>query len=418
MPLTQHSVDAAKPRDKDYELRDDEGRNHVKGLFLRVRPGGSRTYYVQIARGTKVKIGSAGAVTLTAARQAARTEIGKAMSGYDHKAENTKKRKAKQQTLGTYLDGDFGEHAEANIASHKDFLRSVKKGFPHLLKKPMQEINDGLDMARWRKNRQGVSVETLRRELTYLKAVLNHAVKAKVIDGHQLGGYTVTAQLGDKQNATKLRYLTEAEERALRKALKDRDKEIRQKRASANEWRKARGYDLKPALTGYADYLEPLVLFALNTGLRRGDLLNLKWENIDLTRKQMTLVIGKTSHVRRKRGKPVEPVTLPLSKEAAEILTKLQKQAPSEHVFTGPTGARLGEVKKSFENLMTRAGIKDFRFHDLRHTFASKLAMAGVDINTIRELMTHSDIKMTLVYAHLSPDHKAAALERAFGGAS
>jgi integrase len=88
-------------------------------------------------------------------------------------------------------------------------------------------------------------------------------------------------------------------------------------------------------------------------------------------------------------------------------------------VFASPrTGGRLDNVKRGFEAVLARAKIENFRFHDLRHTFASRLVMAGVDINTVRELMTHSDIKMTLVYAHLSPDHKAAALERAFGGGS
>ncbi len=168
----------------------------------------------------------------------------------------------------------------------------------------------------------------------------------------------------------------------------------------------------------YADHIKPLVLLALNTGLRRGDLFGLKWEHVDLGRRQIRKVIEKTSHARRKAGKKLEPAVLPLSAEAHAILTQREKQRnpESEYVFSSPrTGGRLDNIKKAFEAVLTAAKITNFRFHDLRHTFASRLVMAGVDINTVRELMTHADIKMTLVYAHLSPDHKAAALDRAFG---
>ena len=102
------------------------------------------------------------------------------------------------------------------------------------------------------------------------------------------------------------------------------------------------------------------------------------------------------------------------------VLEQCYKQrGDSAYVFPSPiSNGPLTDVKKGFEAVLNDANIKGFRFHDLRHTFASRLVMAGVDINTVRELMTHSDIKMTLVYAHLSPDHKAAALDRAFGGES
>ena len=82
-------------------------------------------------------------------------------------------------------------------------------------------------------------------------------------------------------------------------------------------------------------------------------------------------------------------------------------------IKTGGQGAVFGltDIKKSFASLLKLAEIQNFRFHDLRHHFASKLVMAGIDLNTVRELLGHVDIRMTLRYSHLAPEHKAAAVE-------
>jgi len=149
-----------------------------------------------------------------------------------------------------------------------------------------------------------------------------------------------------------------------------------------------------------------MILVSLNTGLRQGELFNLKWENINFDRAVLTVTAdtaksGKTRHV------PINSATL-------EILKNWRNQMTgTDLVFASKTtGEIFNNVKKSWASLLKSAGIENFRWHDMRHHFASRLVMAGVDLNTVRELLGHSDLKMTLRYAHLAPEHKANAVEK------
>ncbi len=423
--------DSAKATGKAYEIRD-SGNGSVKGLILRVQPSGHRTYYIEIARGIRERIGRQDAFTLQAARAEAQKILGVAREkGADHfKRQRDNRREQKLATLSGFLDGAFRTYAQEHIASHEDMIARLKKSFAEILHKSMAEIAE-LDLTRWRRGREGVKVETMRRELTYLKSVLNHAVAMDVIPRHQIVRFTVKAKRGEEHADKAPRFLTADEEQRLRNQLDVREADMRSKRSSGNEWRRARGIPELPEIAPdeFADNIKPLVMLALLTGLRRGDLFDLKWDHVDLERRQIRKVIGKSSHARRKAGLKPKVATLPMPAEAHEILRQCKRQAETQckrdpehranYVFPSPiSGTRLNNVKKAFNGVLTDADITRFTFHDLRHTFASRLVQAGVDLNTVRELMTHSDIKMTLIYAHLTDENKSDAVDRAFAKAT
>lgn len=163
--------------------------------------------------------------------------------------------------------------------------------------------------------------------------------------------------------------------------------------------------EIKKLLEVCRPYMRDIVTFAINTGLRRGEILGLKWEDVDLERNII--------HVRNTKNG--EDRKLPINSTVQVLLRPLKK--PSGRVFLSPGGRELEDVKKGFKAALQKAGILRFRFHDLRHTFASHLVMAGVDIMTVRDLLGHKSLEMTLRYAHLSPNHKSAAvaqLEKAY----
>jgi len=100
----------------------------------------------------------------------------------------------------------------------------------------------------------------------------------------------------------------------------------------------------------------------------------------------------------------------PLNEAVKTAVISARKHPESAYVFCTKTGKPYTDIRKPFARSLKRAGITNFRFHDLRHSFASQLAMAGVDLNTIRDLMGHQSTRMTIRYAHLSPSHKNHAV--------
>lgn len=200
----------------------------------------------------------------------------------------------------------------------------------------------------------------------------------------------------------KVRYLSLEEESQLRQALLQREQQLKQERKSANQWRQERGYTLYPEVPEdeYCDYLMPMILLAINTGLRQGELFNLSWSMVNLSERSLILSGGITKNNSSRY--------IPLNDEAYNIIQQFYKKSAIKDglVFPSRNNQPFNNVKRSWSAILKKANITQFRWHDLRHHFASKLVMAGIDLNTVRELLGHSDIKMTLRYAHLAPEHK------------
>jgi integrase len=151
-------------------------------------------------------------------------------------------------------------------------------------------------------------------------------------------------------------------------------------------------------------HIRPMVVLALNTGMRKGEILNLKWENIDFKNKFILLNQEQTKNSERKE--------IPINNSVKEALQKITRRLDIQYVFYNQKTCRqYDNVAKSFNRALKKAGIQDFKFHDLRHTFASQLVMAGIDLATVKELLGHKTLTMTLRYSHLAPGHKLRAVD-------
>jgi integrase len=145
-------------------------------------------------------------------------------------------------------------------------------------------------------------------------------------------------------------------------------------------------------------WLQEILFFALNTGMRQDEILSLEWSNVDLFRKTATVV----------RSKNGEKRTIPLNQRTFEFLKEKSKVRciKSNWVFANLEQKKFdaANLLRAFYIVIERAGIKDFRFHDLRHTFATRLAQAGIDFYKISKLLGHKDIRMTQRYSHHYPE--------------
>lgn len=273
----------------------------------------------------------------------------------------------------------LGDYREAKRREAKAVMSS-NIGYARLLERfggrPANAIASD-DVDRWRRDlADTLAPATVNLHLCLLRAILRHAVRARRLEAAALPDIRAL-----KTNNRRVRYLNDDEERLLLAAL--------------------------------PEHLRPLALIAMHTGMRKSELLRLAWDDVDLVSDSVWVREAKSGEGRR------IPLSATARKALAELRARrrerLRERVVNRHlaggrVFAAAHGGYLTNLNRDWGAAIGRAGLEGFRFHDLRHTFASRLVMTGVDLYRVQTLMGHKTQAMTLRYAHLSPRHLRAAV--------
>ena len=232
---------------------------------------------------------------------------------------------------------------------------------PSDLRKILNEARDSRDL----------SPQTINHFFGHLRAALNEALRDGKIDHSPMQGFSLLPTPRGR-----LRFLTEGEELRLREVM------------TPSDFR--------------------LVRFSILTGLRREEQFSLTWSDIDLQNRVLTIPRSKHGGTRH----------VPLSDEAVEILKAIRTETRVVSAWCFPSQNPATHIdpqnfyRRVYLPAVGKAGIKDMTWHTLRHTCASRLVMAGVDIRTVQEVLGHKTLAMTTRYSHLSGDHLTQAVNR------
>ncbi|EJI1427465.1 tyrosine-type recombinase/integrase [Vibrio parahaemolyticus] len=371
---------------EDGRLNDTE----ISGFHARISPKGAIKYYFYYRLNGKQRnylIGSADSMTPAQARDLAKEKAGLVASGVDVQVQRAEERKAEVRrslTLGKYLEEHYKDYLFAmNPKTAKQSYQSIANTFAFLADKPLEDIK-AWDIQQWvtEKRKLGRAPATIEYTFNRLKAALSRAMEWEFIESHNLSSVKIA-----KEDNTRIRYLSESEEAALLNALAAREAQLCEDNDSYQ----------------YADFFTPLITLAMHTGMRKGEMLTLRWESVSFENRYLT-ILSENAKSKKKR-------TIPMNDTVFNMLSQWRAQNLNEEYVFVHEGKQVSFFQYPWQNLLKAAGIENFRFHDLRHHFASKLVMAGVDLNVVRELLGHADLKMTLRYAHLAPAHTAAAVQ-------
>ncbi|MDO9507626.1 site-specific integrase [Hydrogenophaga sp.] len=363
--LTALALKTAQPEDKPFELRS----RRVPGLVLRVQPSGIRTFYAQVGRGKRLRLADARVATLEQAERLARDAVLAPKAFAQARAEAV--------TLGDFTDKRYGPWVVANRRAGKTTRKRMETIWAAHWNTPISAItHQTIDKWRTARLQQGRKPSTINRDLTTLLGCLSYAVEVGVLPSNPLHKLKPLKEAGGR-----LRHLSEAEVKRLKQQLDN------------------------PINPRQPQYIKPLVLLALNTGLRRGACFNLRWHDVDWSSKVITAV---GTH-----AKTAKTQYIPMNKEVAFALLEWMHVATKDKDLVFP-GRRKGKVMHGVDvqlgTLFRNAEIEDASFHTLRHTFASRLVQKGANLPTVQALMGHANIKQTSAYAHLAPGAMAAAV--------
>ncbi|WP_336353896.1 site-specific integrase [Pseudomonas atacamensis] len=397
--LTGKLLSSLEVTGKEYEVHD----TIVIGLYVRVTAAGAKSYIVRWGRARKKALGRVGILTLDQARQEATQYLYEARKHGEPLAVTHGRKGTALPSLREFIDDTYMPWFKTHHKGHEKTLHTLDNNFDTIMAQRIDAITGrDLDQIRTTWMQTGNKPSTVNRKMGSISGVFSRAVEWEYITTHPL------AKLKQLKvdSIGVVRYLSDDEDKRLRSALDARQDEMRRERESANKWRADRDQEQKPSLLDlhFTDHLKPMVIISLKTGMRRGELFNLKWSSVNFDTKTITVTgdTAKTSETRH----------IQMNTEVVTTLKEWKKQSTSDHyVFANREGDRFEDVKSAWLKLLKRAQVIGFRWHDMRHDFASKLVMAGVPLNTVRDLLGHGDIKTTLCYAHLAPGTKAAAVE-------
>jgi integrase len=277
--------------------------------------------------------------------------------------------------VSEYLEGE-----RLRLRAFAEYQRHGRVWSERFGHRPLRRVLP-LDVQAWATHRRAeVEPATVNRELSFLRRVFSVALANGLVERNPVKGVKFFPEPSGR-----VRFLSEDEECRLRAHL------------DPSAW--------------------PIVEFAVKTGLRQSEQFGLRWEHVNLPNRVVTIPRSKHGGARH----------VPLNDGAAALLRALPSRFHSPWVFPSTTDTTplnaTNFCQRVFTPAVRKAGIENFRWHDLRHTFASRLAMKGVDLNSIRELMGHKTLAMTLRYAHLSQSHLHHAVQQldaggSFGGSS
>ncbi|OGF45120.1 MAG: hypothetical protein A2536_06455 [Candidatus Firestonebacteria bacterium RIFOXYD2_FULL_39_29] len=268
----------------------------------------------------------------------------------------------------------FSELAEKVLQYAKDKTRRYKKVYlptiktltKHIGRKTLREITKGVVQEVQAEIKESISEVNSNNAMVVLKRMFNLAIDWEYIETNPVRGIELY-----KVPKRKVRFLTNEE--------------------------------IETVLGCCVGQMKDIVSVALHTGMRKGEILGLKWDNVDLSNRLIVLDKTKNNNIRE----------IPMSSDTyGMLLKKYQERKPhrEDYVFPNADNEQYRDVA-AFRKAVSLTGIK-CRFHDLRHTFASQLVMAGVDLVTVKELLGHSELDTTLIYAHLAPKHKKDAIAK------
>jgi integrase len=372
--------------------------DQLTGFGLRMRPNGSTSFIYRwtAPEGQQKKtVGRWPAMSIDEAREAVRAFISRA----DHKADTMPARVAKHErrmsdaknvgmpTVGDYLDGDYRTYwlGATKSETPETNLKSIRRDFSGLMDRRLDEVTRPM-MKKWIEKRiaAGCRPTGINRVLGSIGGLFSHAVEHEIVSANPCARLRCKVDPEDDEHG---RELTTEEEARLRAVLDARETRIREDAAARRDGRKLAA--VPGDYHAYVDHVKPAILVAINTGMRRSELLRARWTAIDWKAQTITIEAW-TSKVKRSR-------VIPLNAEALAILKAWRRQTKFEFIFTNEVGERLTAVR-DWDRVKRAAQISDFRFMDTRHHTATRMINEGASQYHVQKILGHSDGRMTQRY--------------------